>query len=129
MFFINGALMATWISRIPQIQDKLGLSEGQLGIVLLGLSAGVLTALSVAGGLVARYGSRRVTVTAAFVLALLLISLPWMPNSVALWLNLFVFGMALSTPRRKSRSEGKKSPLTWRILNVVEESEPETNVR
>ncbi|MAU12625.1 MAG: MFS transporter [Anaerolineaceae bacterium] len=97
MFFINGALMATWISRIPQIQDKLGLSEGQLGIVLLGLSAGVLTALSVAGGLVARYGSRRVTVTAAFILALLLISLPWMPNSVALWLNLFVFGMALST--------------------------------
>lgn len=97
MFFINGALMATWISRIPQIQDKLGLSEGQLGIVLLGLSAGVLTALSVAGGLVARYGSRRVTVTAAFVLALLLIWLPWMPNSVALWLNLFVFGMALST--------------------------------
>ena len=97
MFFINGALMATWISRIPQIQDKLDLSEGQLGIVLLGLSAGVLTALSVAGGLVARYGSRRVTVTAAFVLALLLIWLPWMPNSVALWLNLFVFGMALST--------------------------------
>ena len=97
MFFINGALMATWISRIPQIQDTLGLSEGQLGIVLLGLSAGVLTALSLAGGLVARYGSRRVTVTAAFVLALLLISLPWMPTSVALWINLFGFGMALST--------------------------------
>lgn len=97
MFFINGALLANWISRIPQVQDRLDLSEGQLGLVLLGVSAGVLTALSGAGGLIARFGSRRVTVAAAIVLALLLIPLAWMPTSVALWLNLFVFGMALST--------------------------------
>ena len=45
MFFINGALMATWISRIPQIQDKLGLSEGQLGIVLHAIAHGIGTAL------------------------------------------------------------------------------------
>lgn len=97
MFFINGALFANWISRIPQVQDNLSLSEGQLGLVLLGLSAGVLTALSIAGGLVARYGSRRVTIIAAVILSVLLIPLPWMPTSFTLWLNLFVFGMALST--------------------------------
>lgn len=97
MFFINGALFANWVSRIPQVQDNLRLSEGQLGLVLLGLSAGVLTALSIAGGLVARYGSRRVTIIAAVILSVLLIPLPWMPTSFTLWLNLFVFGMALST--------------------------------
>ena len=97
MFFINGAVLANWVSRIPQIQDTLELSEGQLGLVLLGLSAGVLTALSAAGGLVARYGSRRITTLSAFLLCLLLVPLPWMAHAALLWLNLFVFGMALST--------------------------------
>ena len=97
MFFVNGAILANWISRIPQVQDSLDLSEGQLGLVLLGLSAGVLTALSLAGGLVARFGSRQVTVSAAILLALLLVPIAWMPSSVMLWFSLFVFGMALST--------------------------------
>lgn len=97
MFFINGALFANWISRIPQFQDKLTLSEGQLGLVLLGLSAGVLTALSLVGGLVTRYGSQNVTTAGALMLCLFLPLLAWMPNPALLWINLFLFGMALST--------------------------------
>ena len=95
-FFINGALLATWVSRIPAIQTKLSLSEGNLGLVLLGLSAGVLVALSLAGGLIARFGSARVTAIGAIALSLTLFPLALMPNPVALWLNLFVFGAALS---------------------------------
>jgi hypothetical protein len=60
-FFTNGALMATWVSRIPAIQSKLGLSEGALGLLFFGLSAGMLSALFLAGGLIARFGSPRVT--------------------------------------------------------------------
>lgn len=97
MFFINGVLLANWVSRIPQIQDNLELSEGALGLTLLGLSAGVLTALSAAGGLINRFGSRRITILAALVLSALLIPLAWMETGFSLWLGLFVFGMALST--------------------------------
>ncbi len=39
-FFINGFLLATWVSRIPAVQIKLGMSEGTLGLVLMGISAG-----------------------------------------------------------------------------------------
>lgn len=97
MFFINGAVFANWVSRIPQIQDKLTLSEGQLGVVLLGVAVGVLVALSLVGGLVARHGSKRVTTGGAIALCLLLPLLAWMPNPEFLWINLFFVGMAMST--------------------------------
>ena len=97
MFFINGALFANWVSRIPQIQDKLNLSEGELGLVLLGVAVGVLTALSLVGGMIARFGSRRVTVLGALALCVLLPLLAVMPGAAALWINLFLFGYAMST--------------------------------
>lgn len=97
MFFINGAMFANWVSRIPQIQHRLNLSEGELGLVLLGLAVGVLTALSLVGGLIFRYGSRRVTVVGAGALCVLLPLLAMMPHPIALWIMLFLFGCAMST--------------------------------
>ncbi len=96
MFFANGALFANWLSRIPQIQANLAMSEGQLGLALMGLAVGVLTALSIAGGLIARFGSRAVTAVGGVLLCLLLPFLALMPNAVALGVNLFLFGAAMS---------------------------------
>jgi MFS family permease len=95
-FFINGALLATWVSRIPATQSKLGLSESELGLTLLGMSAGLLTALSLAGGLITRFGSPRVILTGTIVASLTLPLLTLAPNPVLLWLLLFLFGGALS---------------------------------
>jgi MFS family permease len=96
MFFANGALLANWLSRIPQIQASLAMSEGQLGLALMGLAVGVLTALSLAGGLIARFGSRAVTAAGGVLLCLLLPFLALMPNAVALGVSLFLFGAAMS---------------------------------
>lgn len=96
MFFVNGALFANWLSRIPQIQANLAMSEGQLGLALMGLAVGVLAALSMAGGLIARFGSRAVTAVGGVLLCLLLPFLALMPNAVALGVNLFLFGAAMS---------------------------------
>lgn len=95
-FFISGAVMATWVSRIPAVQSKLGLSEGPLGLLLLGLSVGVLTALSLAGGLIARFGSSRVTMGGAIAMCLILPLLALAPHPALLWIALFLFGGALS---------------------------------
>ncbi len=97
MFFANGALMANWLSRIPQIQANLAMSEGQLGLALMGLAVGVLTALTMAGGLIARFGSRAVTAGGGVLLCLLLPFLALMPTVVALGVCLFLFGAAMST--------------------------------
>lgn len=95
-FFTNGALVATWVSRIPAIQSKFGLREGALGLVLLGLSAGMLTALFLAGGLIARYGSPKVTLYCALISCLALPFLVIVSIPSALFAVLFVFGGGIS---------------------------------
>ncbi len=95
-FFTNGALMATWVSRIPAIQSKFGLGDGALGLVLLGLSAGMLTALFLAGGLIARFGSPRITLVGAMISCLALPFLVIASQPTMLFAVLFVFGGGLS---------------------------------
>jgi len=96
MFFLNGAVFGSWVSRIPDVQVRLSLSEGALGLVLLGMATGVITALTLAGGLIARFSSRTITIAGAVALCLLLPPLALMPGAIAIWINLFVFGAAMS---------------------------------
>ena len=95
-FIVNGALLGTWVSRIPAIQQKLALSEAELGMVLLGMSIGVLVGLSLASSWVARFGSRAVTVVGFGVMCLILPCLPLTPNGSLLAALLFLFGGSMS---------------------------------
>ena len=56
-FAANGVLYGTWAARIPEVQARCGLTEGQLGVALLGAAAGLVVAASLAGRLVARRGA------------------------------------------------------------------------
>lgn len=59
-FLLNGFGFASWASRIPEVREELGLSNGQLGLLLLVLSAGSVVALPTTGALVHRWGAARV---------------------------------------------------------------------
>ncbi len=76
-FFLSGLGFGSWAVRIPAVQEKLGLSEGLLGAALLGLAAGSLVSMPLAGGLISRLGSRPVVgaTALAFFLALPLLAL------------------------------------------------------
>jgi MFS family permease len=92
-FFLAGLCFFSWDSRIPNIQTKLHLNNAALGAVLLGLPAGLLVSLPLAGWLVARMGSRPIAMAAAVLYActlpvLGLVAAPWQ-----LVACLFVFGM------------------------------------
>ncbi len=65
VFAVNGLLFASWIARTPAIRDALALSEIQLGLLLLCLSLGAVTALPLAGPLVQRFGARSVVLAGA----------------------------------------------------------------
>ena len=57
---LHGRLVyAAWATRIPAIKDDLGLSDGELGLAILGLEAGAIVGLPAGGALVARAGSRQ----------------------------------------------------------------------
>jgi MFS family permease len=61
-FLLQGLCFSTWASRIPTIQQKLHLSETALGGVLLAVPVGLIASLPITGWLVAKYGSRNLTV-------------------------------------------------------------------
>src|SRR5262245_17044760 len=57
VFAVNGFSFAAWASRIPDTKAQLGLSSGQLGLLLLTLSAGAVIGLPSSGWLAGRYGA------------------------------------------------------------------------
>ncbi|PWJ55491.1 Cyanate permease [Quadrisphaera granulorum] len=59
VFALNGIAFATWASRLPTTRDDLGLSQAQLGLLLLCIAVGSVTALPTAGPLAARIGTMR----------------------------------------------------------------------
>ena len=59
MFFVHGFLFASWTAHIPQLKQHLGLSDGRLGLALLGAPIGSVLALVVAARLLPIVGSPR----------------------------------------------------------------------
>ncbi|WP_275040048.1 MFS transporter [Natrialba asiatica] len=60
IFGILGAVFATWAVRIPAVSSALSLSEGDIGIALLGLAIGSIIGLITSGILVSHYGGQHV---------------------------------------------------------------------
>ena len=84
VFFANGAALGSWVPHIPGAKHALGLSDGLLGLALLGMAAGSLLGLPLSGLLTARFGSCRTT-TAAILALLLATPLPLLAPSLAVF--------------------------------------------
>lgn len=80
--------------RIPAIKQQTGASAGDLGLALLGVSAGAVVTMTLTGRLCRRYGSHPVTVVTAVLLSLSLALPPLTRSPLALGLVLLVFGAA-----------------------------------
>ncbi|WP_198663782.1 MFS transporter [Jiangella endophytica] len=74
VFALNGLAIASWMARIPEVRDLLGLTPGEIGRVLLALAAGSLVALPTSGFVVSKIGAAR-TVAGGSVLVALGLSL------------------------------------------------------
>ncbi|TDC63982.1 MFS transporter [Actinomadura sp. GC306] len=94
-FAAHGLLAAAWVVRIPQIKDHLGLSEGSLGVALLGAPVGVVLAVRLAGRIIARRGSRATTIAAGVAGAASLVPLGLAWNLGALIGALLLLGASL----------------------------------
>jgi fucose permease len=92
MFFANGALLSSWASRIPTVQQHLQLNAGELGTALWGLAVGAFTAFLLISWLMARLGSRLTTTLAAIFCCIVLVLPALAPNAPLLWLSLALLG-------------------------------------
>ena len=96
-FATNGLLSATFISRIPALRESLGLSNSAVGLMLLAMGIGSVSALPLAGGLVMRWGAaqvvRRCAILSAVALCLVAISATWLGQVWLAALFLVAYGV------------------------------------
>src|SRR3954453_4366080 len=69
-FALDGFVFAGWVVRIPAIKAQVGASASELGLALLGVSAGAVATMVLTGGLCRRFGSSRVTVVTGVLMSL-----------------------------------------------------------
>jgi fucose permease len=79
LFFVKGATVASVVPRLPEIKDALGLSNAELGAAVAALPVGGLVAGAVAGVLIHRVGSGRLSVVTGVLgaLSLALLGVAW----------------------------------------------------
>lgn len=92
LFFLNGFLFASWVARIPLIQQTLGLNHAVLGSALLSAAAGAVVTMPIAGLLNGRYGSEKLSTIWVLPYCAALPLLALAPNIYLLVLALFFFG-------------------------------------
>jgi MFS family permease len=93
LFFLLGLCFASWASRIPSVQQTMGISEAGLGGVLLAIPMGQLLSLPLAGWLVAKEGSRKVVLWGVVLYATALLGLGWASSLYQLLPCLVLFGI------------------------------------
>jgi len=92
-YFVQGIVFASWASRIPDVQQRLHLSNGALGGILFALPLGQLTAMMLSGYLINRFGSKFSLTIAAILYPAGLLLLGSVQATWQLFGALFLFGV------------------------------------
>lgn len=91
-FLIHGLCFSAWVSRIPAVKALLGLSDGVLGLSLLGSAVGSVIAIPISGTLVAHFGARRVTMWTSYGFSIAVALPAFARGPFTLFAALVVFG-------------------------------------
>ncbi|WP_019998018.1 MFS transporter [Aureimonas ureilytica] len=97
-FLVNGFILGNWTPQVPLLADRLGLSEGRLGLLILVFGIGAVAAMPLVGAATARFGSRLPTLVLqallAFALPLLVLApTPWSAAAAILFFGMTMGGM------------------------------------
>ena len=94
-FGMNGFLFANYISRLPQIQEMLGIDKATIGMILFSTALGALIAMPFTGWLIVGNGSKRITIISGFLLCLFVSLIGIMPHTWAMAILFFLIGLAM----------------------------------
>lgn len=92
-FFLLGFVFSSWASHIPDIKDKFSLNDAELGSILFMLPLGALCSLPFSGLLVAKIGSRWMSILSLIIYVLTLLGISLANTTLLLSIILFLFGM------------------------------------
>lgn len=94
LFFANGASFASVLPRLPEIKSALELTNGELGLALLGVGAGGLAGSLASRWVLPRVGARRLAVGTTVALALVLPLAGLAPTAPLLFAVLLAVGVS-----------------------------------
>lgn len=77
LFFIMGAFLATFLSRVPSVTEALHVTTGRFAVLMLMGALGAFVALLVTGWAVARFGTRRILWWSTFTYAAAFLLMAW----------------------------------------------------
>ncbi len=97
VFLLNGCVLGVWATEVAPLRERLGLSPGVLGGVLLCGAAGALVAMPLSGRLIARFGAGQVIQAGAVAACLALACAVSAPSVWVLCLCLLGFGAGFGT--------------------------------
>ncbi|MCE7070239.1 MULTISPECIES: MFS transporter [Dyadobacter] len=97
IFLVCGIGLSSWAPMVPFAKLALGLSEADLGVVLLALGAGAILTMPITGILINKYGSRRISLLSALIIAIFLPLLLLASTPYELAAALFVFGAGIGS--------------------------------
>jgi MFS family permease len=92
LFFINGVVVGSWLPRLPEIRDRLGIDLDALGLTLALGGLGSLVGSSLSGVVVGRFGARRTAVATGLAVYLFLPLVAVVPTAVVLAIVLAAMG-------------------------------------
>jgi predicted MFS family arabinose efflux permease len=96
-FLATGFALSCWAPLVPFAKARLGVDEGQLGLLLLCLGFGSILAMPVTGMLCARLGARPMILLGGVGAGLLLPALAFANSTAALGAALLGFGASIGT--------------------------------
>jgi beta-phosphoglucomutase-like phosphatase (HAD superfamily)/fucose permease len=108
LFFVNGAVIGTFIAQIPWIQERFDLSKSEMGLVLIGMSVAVILAFPVAGQLIVKHGSARMVWLGGLLDAIAVNLVILAPHPLLVPLALFVLGSFNATMDVSMNAHGVK---------------------
>lgn len=92
-FFLFAVTTGALMARLPDIQDHFGISEGQLGLTMIGMAIGSLISLTFGPPVIEKLGFRKTALITVLGPSLLFATIPFLPAAPAMFVVLFCAGL------------------------------------
>lgn len=93
VFFVFSMTMGSLLSRLPDLQLRLGLTEGELGLLLLTMAIGALFGLTFSSPFIAKLGARNTAFITVFGASIAYALIPWVPSAILVVPLFFIAGI------------------------------------
>jgi MFS family permease len=119
VFFIFALSMGALLSRLPDLQRQLNLTEGQLGLTLIAMSCGALVGLTFSSPLIVRHGARTGIFVTIFGASACYALVPFMPSAVLVAPVFFLAGILAGAVEIivNLETDRLEAQLGYRIMN------------